>query len=75
MVVGCVYVPVCACAYSYWHNGQLLVCGRIDRQVQLRGVRIQPEEIEARLKNYAVRACTAHSVPLLAVHPSRLPAG
>lgn len=37
---------------GYWEGGVVLVSGRLDRQVKVRGVRIQPEGIEACLKRY-----------------------
>ena len=47
-----------------WCGGQVVVEGRLDRQVKIRGVRIQPESIEAVVKRYAdesgampVKAC------------------
>lgn len=37
-----------------WRGGVLEVVGRIDRQVKIRGVRVEPEEIEAVLKRFEV---------------------
>mmetsp|Transcript_140089 Transcript_140089/g.254740 ORF Transcript_140089/g.254740 Transcript_140089/m.254740 type:complete len:1172 (-) Transcript_140089:20-3535(-) len=37
-----------------WRGGALEVIGRTDRQVKIRGVRVEPEEVEAVLKRYAV---------------------
>lgn len=37
-----------------WRNGEVIVCGRLDRQVKVHGVRTQPESIEAVLKRYVV---------------------
>lgn len=35
-----------------WQGGVLEVLGRLDRQVKVRGVRVEPEEIEVVLKNF-----------------------
>lgn len=35
-----------------WRNGSLEVCGRIDRQVKVHGVRIEPEGIESAMKSF-----------------------
>eukprot|EP00930_Biecheleria_cincta_P014198 TRINITY_DN12314_c1_g4_i1.p1 TRINITY_DN12314_c1_g4~~TRINITY_DN12314_c1_g4_i1.p1 ORF type:complete len:1079 (+),score=135.28 TRINITY_DN12314_c1_g4_i1:127-3363(+) len=35
-----------------WSNGQLEIIGRLDRQVNINGVRIEPEESEAVLKEF-----------------------
>lgn len=37
-----------------WRNGEVVVCGRLDRQVKVHGVRTQPESIEAVLKRYSI---------------------
>lgn len=35
-----------------WRAGAIEICGRKDRQVKIRGVRVEPEEVEAALKTF-----------------------
>lgn len=45
-----------------WNQGVLEVVGRTDRQVKIRGVRVEPEEIEAVLKKFMVQTPLDRSV-------------
>lgn len=42
----------CSGDMGRWHHGQLEVLGRADRQIKIRGVRIEPEDIEVALRRY-----------------------
>jgi len=50
---------------SYTHNSQLLFHGRVDRQIKVRGHRIEPAEIENIAASIpAVRECVAVGLPV-----------
>jgi hypothetical protein len=59
-----------------WRGGMLEVIGRTDRQVKIRGVRVEPEEVEAVLRKYAGAAPESTSPVLkeVAVVPTNEPA-
>jgi len=46
-----------------WHAGVLEVIGRTDRQVKIRGVRVEPEEVEAKLKELSLPALEDPNTP------------
>ncbi|HEY9505792.1 MAG TPA: amino acid adenylation domain-containing protein [Gemmatimonadales bacterium] len=49
----------------YRTDGSLMVLGRLDRQVKIRGVRVEPEEVTAVLSRHPqVRACAVVGRPL-----------
>jgi amino acid adenylation domain-containing protein len=47
-----------------WRNGVLEVTGRIDRQAKIRGVRVEPEEVEAKLKELSLPALETMKHPV-----------
>lgn len=44
----------------------LEVVGRVDRQVKIRGVRVEPEEVEASIKNFQQMTSSLHGVAVVA---------
>lgn len=52
----------CSGDVAKWRNGVLEICGRKDRQVKIRGVRVEPEEVENALYTFRLPA-PASSIP------------